>query len=566
MKKQKKPTLEQINSAFQKCLSFNTQIDLYDNVEVNERFFVGDQWHGIQANGMPTPTFNFLKQVVMFQVATIASDNMAMQASIMSSVLPTPDDELEQVADVISKQFANIMEQEKIAAKCRDYLRNAAVDGDGCIHFWFDPTQENGQMYKGEIKAEVLENTRVHFGNPNSRDVQSQPYIIISKREIADEVKYRAEELHEAGLNNVTDTDIIRPDNESYNNQYDAYTSDKVTVMTYYYKNRDTKTIWCVEATQQAIIREPYDTEYTMYPLVWLNWDFKHDCYHGQPMLNGLINNQKIFNQMYAMIALHMSLGTFPKMAYDKTRIPSWNGAPGMAIAVNGSVDGVAMPISGGQLDPQVPAILQTFATMTKSFLGASDAALGNGRADNTSAIVALQRAAIAPIELTKQAHYQCIEDMGRIWIDIMSAKYGVREVKVTPKLDEMGAQPLGMNVQLEPVKVGFDFSTLRDVRIAIKVDVGASSYWSEIATMQTLDNMLMNGLLTPAQYVERLPSGFMPKQAELLKELKAAVPAAGGAPDSGGNEMAAQLSTDIPIEGGGGNAALQRALNKEGV
>lgn len=561
MIKQKKPTLEEINKKYQSCLSFNSQVNLYDNVEVNERFITGDQWAGIQANGMPTPSFNYLKQIVMFQVATIASDNVAMQASILSSVVPTPDGELEQVADVISKQFACIIEQEKIVSKCREYLRNAAVDGDGCIHFYFDSDQETGQLYKGEIKAEVLENTRVHFGNPNSRDVQRQPYIIVSKREIAEEVQYRADEYKDAKLNKIENVDIIRPDNESFNNQYDAYTSDKVTVLTYYYRNRETKTIWCCEATQQAIIREPYDTEYTMYPLVWLNWDFKHDCYHGQPMLNGLIEGQKVFNKMYAMIALHMALGTFPKMAYDKTRVPNWNGAPGMAIAVNGSVDGVAMPISGGQLDPQVPAILQTYAQMTKDFQGASDAALGKGRADNTSAIVALQRAAVTAVEMTKQNHYQCVEDMGRIWIDIMAAKYGEREVKVTPILGNPGEQPLGMNIHLDPILVNFDFSRLRDVRIAIKLDVGASSYWSEINAMSTLDNMLMNKIITPAQYVERLPHGIISKQNELLQELKSAQPMV-----QGGGVSEAPSSDELPVNGGGGNGALQRALNREGV
>ena len=56
---------------------------------------------------------------------------------------------------------------DKIVAKNREFLRNAAVTGDGCMHFYFDPSVENGQMVKGEIKAEVLDNLRVMFGNPN---------------------------------------------------------------------------------------------------------------------------------------------------------------------------------------------------------------------------------------------------------------------------------------------------------------------------------------------------------------------------------------------------------------
>lgn len=564
--KQKKPTLEEILKKYEKGYSFNQQIGLYDTVKVNEDFFIGNQWEGVQSNGLPTPVFNFLKQVVLFQVATITSDNMAMQAAPLSSVTPLTKKELEKVADIITNQFSAIIERCKIVTKTREFLRNAAVDGDGCMHFYFDPTIENGQMVKGEIEAELIENTRVMFGNPNCRDVQRQPYIIIEKREIVEEVRYRAGELKKAGMSGIDDPDSITADSEKFQNKFDSYTDDKVTVLTYYYRNRDTGTIWCVEATEKGIIREAYDTEYKMYPLVWINWDFVHDCYHGQAMVTGLLPNQKFVNKAYAMVMLSLMTTAFPKIVYDKNRIRSWDGSVGTAVGVNGSIDNVAKTIDGASLNPQVTQFLELVPKTTKSFLGASDVALGDSRPDNTSAIIALQRAANTPMELTKQNLYQCIEDMGRIWMDIMSVRYGTRKVETKLDIGKPGEQPLGMDLPTQTFVTDFDFSTVRDVQLGIKQDVGASSYWSEIASMQTLDNLLMNHLITPAQYIERLPSGYITKKEELLAELNAAGASQSGIIGQGTGISMETTSNQIPVQGGNGNGSLQRAINREGA
>lgn len=564
--KQKKPTLEEILKKYENGYSFNQQIGLYDTVKVNEDFFIGNQWEGVQSNGLPTPVFNFLKQVVLFQVATITSDNMAMQAAPLSSVTPLTKKELEKVADIITNQFSAIIERCKIVTKTREFLRNAAVDGDGCMHFYFDPTIENGQMVKGEIEAELIENTRVMFGNPNCRDVQRQPYIIIQKREIVEEVRYRAGELKKAGMSGIDDPDSITADSEKFQNKFDSYTDDKVTVLTYYYRNRDTGTIWCVEATEKGIIREAYDTEYKMYPLVWINWDFVHDCYHGQAMVTGLLPNQKFVNKAYAMVMLSLMTTAFPKIVYDKNRIRNWDGSVGTAVGVNGSIDNVAKTIDGASLNPQVTQFLELVPKTTKSFLGASDVALGDSRPDNTSAIIALQRAANTPMELTKQNLYQCIEDMGRIWMDIMSVRYGTRKVETKLDIGKPGEQPLGMDLPTQTFVTDFDFSTVRDVQLGIKQDVGASSYWSEIASMQTLDNLLMNHLITPAQYIERLPSGYITKKEELLAELNAAGAAQSGMIGHGTGISTETTSSQIPVQGGNGNGSLQRAINREGA
>lgn len=564
MRKRKEPTCEEINKKFEKAFDFNQQIGLFDTVKVNEDFFVGNQWEGVQHNGLPTPMFNFLKQVVLFQVATITSDNLAMQATPLPSVSPYTSAQIERITEIINHQYAAIIERNNIVSKLRQFMRNAAVDGDGCMYFWFDPDVENGQQVKGEITAEVIENTRVYFGNPNCREVQEQPHIILSRRALVEDAQYLAEKYIGEGVCGFDDPEEITADSEKFNNKYDSYTDDKVTVLTYLYRNRETGTIWCCESTEKGILRKAYDTGYRLYPLVWLNWDYIHDCYHGQAMITGLIPNQKFYNKMFAMVGISQMTTAFPKVVYDRNRIRSWDGSVGTAVGVNGNVDNVAKTIDGAALSPQVPQILEQVVEKTRSFLGASNVALGDSRPDNTSAIVALQRAANTPMELTKQNMYQCVEDMGRIWLDMMSVRYGTRMVEVSMQMDKPGEQPLGMMLPPQTFLQPFDFSALKNFPVAIKQDVGASSYWSEIANMQTLDNLLMNHQITLKQYLERLPNGYISKKQELIQDIEAM--AAMPQPGSAGTGVSKENIDGIPVDGGPGNGELQRALNRQGV
>ena len=572
-RKQKIPTCDEIVKRYESGFQFNQRIKLYDKVKVNEDFFIGNQWEGVQSNGLPTPTYNMFKRVINFQVSTITSDNMAIQVTGMPSTSGYTMKQLDRICEVINHQIAAIMERNKIVAKNREFLRNAAVCGDGCMHFYFDPTVENGQEVKGEIKAEVLDNLRVMFGNPNCREVQRQPYIIIARRELVEDVKWRIEDLKDMGREDketytkVQNPEDIQPDSEKFQNEYDSYTDDKVTVLTYYFKNRDTNTIWAIECTEKQIIREAYDTEMSLYPLIWINWDYVRDCYHGQAMVTGLLANQKFINKMFALVGISLLTTAFPKYVYDRTKIKNWSGDVGSAIGVSGNVNDVAKVIEGASVSPQIAQFIEMSFDKTHSLLGASDVAMGDSRPDNTSAIIALQRAANTPMELTKQQDYQCMEDAARIWIDMMAVYYGTRMVEVAMDMDKPGEQPLGMELPTQVFLEPFDFSRLKEIQLSIKQDVGASSYWSEMANVQTLENLMMNNRIDTVDFLERLPSGYLVKKQELIDKLKAqTMMPSPGAQGMGTGMSAETLAEDIPVNPGSGNASLQRALNREGA
>ena len=543
-------TPQRVFSEYNAGLQFCTGIDLYDTVQVNENFFIGKQWEGVKSNGLPTPVFNFLKRVVLFSVANISTDNLKLHAKPMPGGGDIPAWVLEAYSNILNDQFSAIFEKNKMGGCIREYCRNAAVDGDGCLYTYWDDSMETGQWGKGGIRTEVLQNTQVLFGNPNSRNVQSQPYIIILRRMLVKEARRYAERMG-ASADDVES--ITVDDKENGNIEMDQLGGDKVTLMLRLWRSEETGTIHAYECTQTAEVRGEWDMGIKLYPLVWMPWDYVQDCYHGQAMITGLIPNQIFVNKLFAMSMISLMTLAYPKVMYDKTRIAGWSSKVGAAIGVSGSVDGAAKIIDPAQISPQISQFIELAISYTQKFLGATDVALGDTRPDNTSAIIALQRAAATPMELTKQNLLQSVEQMGEIYMEFMAEYYGTRQVEVT--LGETG----------EKAFIAFDFSTLRDVPCSIDLDAGASSYWSEIANMQTLDNLLMQGKIPTSEYLRRLPNGQITDRERLIAitqaaERGAAVPGMG---TTAGAVESAEI--DLPVRGGAGYGALQRKINESG-
>ena len=545
---------------YEESESFNSAIDLYDTVRVNENFYIGKQWEGVKSNGLPTPQFNFLKRVVGFIVATITTDDVKVTAAPLAAAPDT--DRLLAPARIVNREFEAITERNNIPALLREFTRNAAVDGDGCLYSWWDPDIETGQEAKGGIRTEVIENTRVRFGNPNDRGVQSQPWILITRQSIVRETKRRARE------NGMDGWDAIQPDGEEQSMDAAKRTGDKVTELLLLWRDRGSGEIWAFESTRHCAIREPYSTGIRLYPVCWLNWDYVPDCYHGQAMITGLIPNQIFVNKIWAAVMLSNQRGAFPKVIYDKTRIKNWDNRVGAAIGVSGGdVNTVARNMDGSSVSPQIPKILELAVEMTEKCLGATSVALGDTRPDNTSAIIALQRAAATPSEMTKQNLYKSVEDLYRIYLEFMGAAYGMRlvDMETTEELREAFAF-IGREAP-DQIGMPFDFRILKEHPMTLKLDVGASSYYSEIAAMQTLDNLLTGGHITALQYLERIPDGYIPARQALINELKTARDQDGQtpAPGKGGGPVIGGLGKpDIPT--GGGFAGLQRKVLQTGT
>jgi hypothetical protein len=90
----------------------------------------------------------------------------------------------------------------------------------------------------------------------------------------------------------------------------------------------------------------------------------------------------------------------------------------------------------------------------------------------------------------------------------MMASYYGLRPVVVQGPNNERTVEM-------------FDFGELKDMWLHVKTDVGNASYFSEVASVQTLDNLLNNGFIEFIEYLKRIPDEIIPNKQELITSIE---------------------------------------------
>ena len=308
------------------------------------------------------------------------------------------------------------------------------------------------------------------------------------------------------------------------------------------YKTRRMKhyvtTVYATKATKSCNIFSDVDTGLSLYPVAWGNWEHQKNQYHGRALVTGIIPNQIFINSMFAMVMRHLQLMGFPKAVYNADLIGQWNNEVGQAIAVHGLQPGQAIGDIAGFLQPadmsnQIIVAIDKAMQYTRECLGATDVQMGAVRPDNTSALMVLQANSEVPLENPKANLYEWYEDVGAILLDMMGTYYGERPLIREREFEEIVTGPDGtplidpmtgtmmQNTVSRRVLESFDFRQFKHLYLNIRVDVGATSTYSEISIVQTLDNLRRDGTLEIIDYLERIPDKLIPRKAELIAELR---------------------------------------------
>jgi hypothetical protein len=386
-------------------------------------------------------------------------------------------------------------------------LKKAYISGDLVSYFYWDDSIPTGQEEQGDINEELVDNVNYIPGNPNDSRVQTQPYIILSFRKMVVDVKKEAK----ANKRPALDIEKISGDTETQNqfgdmSKIELDDSQKTIVLLKLWK--EDGHIYARKSAKQAIVRDKWDTGLIRYPVALMNWEEKEGSCHGVPEASEVISNQIAINQLFAQAILSTKTTAFPKVLYDKSRISSWSNAVGSAIGVDGDIKSAADYMQPGQISYDVYKLIDAVIKYTKEMLGANETALGDDSITKTAAgIIALQKQTQIPLKDVQSRFYQFVEDVGLIWLDFWMSKYGSRNVTVKEN-DVAKVMP-------------FNGQDYRDVQFKLKIDVGPSTQYSEIACMQTLDNLLNAERVTFLQYLQRLPNGIIPKKQELIDEIQ---------------------------------------------
>ena len=525
---------EQVQAEYRQATDYKRQLGsrgLYEQTRINERFYSGDQWYGVNCgDSRPLVRYNVIKRIGDYKMAVVGAQPVSVRFS--AEGLPMTAASRQQVesyrgalrqgqrpdalpaaaaaqamAAALTDYFGTTAKRLKLEYLKQQVLRNAYISGTGVLYTYWDDRIRTG-LYAdeactapvcGDIAAEVLDIEQVYMGDPTVEELQAQPYILIAQRRPVAAIQ-RLAKAH--GCRRWAE---IRGD--------EGEEGGHATLLTRFWKEWDENGNAVVRGVQicgTVTVREPWELGVRLYPLAAFRWEEKrHQCY-GESEIPFLIPNQIAINRTISAGVWAVMMMGMPMMLVngDVVTGPITND-PGQIIPVYGSgeevrdaVRYVDPPAFSAQLDQNVQGLIRD--TMAQA--GVSTTLLGDIEPHNTSAIIAVREASLMPLTMMQDRFYSFIEDVAKIWAEFWMAMYGNRGLKIA---EEQGTWYMP-----------FDGGLCRNMLLNITAEVGSGDIYSDSRTVEMLDNLYTHGIINARQYLSRLPRGTVPQLEALLQEM----------------------------------------------
>lgn len=501
---------------FEHGRNFLRMNNVYRDTDINYQFYNGNQWEGAELGGIEPVQNNFIETIVDYKLGKLNQNNWAMIFSsdnFERNFRPVA----EKTCELLIKKAAKTWERDRMDAKIRLFTEDAAINGEGIIYADYDETNQSPIN-------EVLNKCDIHYGNEQSEDIQSQPYILVSKR-------VTVIEAQDFARNNGASEEQIKlivGDRDSFENAgADAkWEKDPMcTIVTKMWKENGT--VWFSKSVKYLEIQEATDSGLTLYPLIHFLWKHKKGSARGEGEVKYLIPNQKEENKMLFRTALSIKQNAYPQKIADVSRIinPNAIGQVGGIIKASGGVDNVNNIfgyIQPAQMSGDVFKFMGDLISVTRELRNASDIATGNINPEDASgtAILAVQRATEMPLNKQTSGLRDAIEDLARIWLDMWTV--------YTPEgmtLEEEVTDPNTGEAYTQTVEI--PESVLQNLKGVVKVDISPESSYDRYARERTIENFLQAGLFNAQRlseletYVKILPDNATAPKIELEEAIK---------------------------------------------
>ncbi len=495
---------------------------LYEQSRINERFYIGDQWYGAKCpNDRPLVRHNIIKRIGDYKMSQIMGT--APQVVYTADGIPFSreqeefdektigtgrlgESEINYMMNAFNNYHKVTAERVKLTELYDSILRNSYITGTAVLYTYWDEDINTGLFadalktvkIKGDICCEVLNIEDIVFADPYTKQIEKQPYIIISSQRDIEAV------LKEARLNGA-DLATLQAIGE---NAQDG----KITQLTKLFKEQKADgsyTVKCIKVTEKGVVRKVFDTGLRMYPLSLFRWENRSNLIYGESEVTYLIPNQIAINRMItANVWSAMTSGMPIMLVNGDTVTEKITNEPGQIIKVYGSnedVQGAVNYITPPSFAKNYDSSINTLIENTLAQSGANEVALGDSRAENASALAAMRDAALMPLEIIKNRFYTFVEDTARIWAEFWVTCYGKRSIKIE---DKSGRR-----------YIPFDAERYRDVTISTGIDVAAASGYTERERTDILMMLFDKGIIGRNQLLSRLPDGTVSDIKSLLNE-----------------------------------------------
>ena len=160
-------------------------------------------------------------------------------------------------------------------------------------------------------------------------------------------------------------------------------------------------------------------------------------------------------------------------------------------------VNKVVGTLQPAQMSPDVKQLQEDLIQVTRELAGAGDIATGqvNPEAASGRAILAVEQASKAPMTEQKESYKNFIEDLAKIWLDMMIV-YSEDGIKLEEEIIDPQTRETTTTI------VNVPQVTLQELQATVKVDVTPKGAFDKYAQEMSKENLLIQGMFN----VQRLP------------------------------------------------------------
>ena len=495
--------------------NYNRRLNMYSEGKENYAYYHGRQWEGIQKpKSQAEPiTMNIIKPIVKYKLGIINQNSFEI---VFNPNGAQDREDLQRIKDVTEglSQFVNkAWEKSQSGKTVRAIVKNACINSEGIIYFYVEDNT---------ILSEEIDKNNIYYGNENSSDIQEQPYILVTYRKPIKEIKQKARDYREKGLNNLTDEEInsIISDLDYEEQQGKDFMQQEVSpmclVIMRFERMSDGK-VWVSESTKTCDLIAPQSTKCEMYPFAHFVWEEEKGYARGVSEIRGLIDNQRELNKTATRRAIAVKLGAYPKLVVASDFIKNREALSqvGATIEVNGmkadDVRTIANYLNPAMISPDAYNLQNDLMINTRQLAGAGDTATGQIDPERSSgkAILAIQQAAQQPLNEQLENYKYFLEDCARVMFELIKVYFlkGLNLHRTVEQYNELG------NVESYDEPFSISKRELEKMDLDIKIDITPTTAYDRYAQELSLENLLLKGIINFEEYVSSLPEGSaMPK------------------------------------------------------
>lgn len=532
---------------YERGKNYNYQQQLYEKSKKNYDFYHGNQWGNTKLEGMQPITLNIIKSIVKYKVGVVKTNSYQIYFSSDTYENEEQRKKLQDICDMLNRYANRLWEKNKVNKLVRSCVDDACIDNEGIIYFYADPNPDSNN-----ILCEQIDRTNIYYGNENDDDIQNQPYIIISFRRTVEEVK---EEAKENGIKE-DEIELITEDQEIEEQSGSELRTTEIVpmclVLLKLYK-KDGK-IWAKKCTKLATVMDDTCLEISLYPVAHILWERVKGSARGQGEVEYLIPNQIEINKTATRRALVVKMVAFPKLVANVKYIknPKALNKVGTTIELNelnaDDVNKVVNYLKPTGISSDAYNLQKELEEDTQSLAGAGDTVTGNVDPTQASgkAILAVQQASQQPINQQVEYYKDFIEDIARIWFEMLKVNSVKGITLTTEKKDYTNnttIEEMYKISQNELEKYDFD----------IKIDITPKSPFDKYAMEISFENLLGAGHITFEEFVNALPDDATLNKSALKEILK-------------DREEKSNIITQIEKQGNALDAAMKQVMAEQEI